>query len=572
VEYVNSSINGTATITGDTPSGIGDGSYYWRVLANDGTLNSSWSEIRYFTVDNSTLKYAVYTTPSPVYETSSNEYSVNVTINNWTSSDILATLVYDDTEYTPTKTTVTTNSSSGVYQFKATAHTRVSITSANAVWNFTVTLNNASTETYSVTKSQTIHPINFDLCANTSFSATEYINFSFKNEADSSVINASVPSSTFYYSIGTIGVRNKTLSFSNTTENFAYAFCFDPINNSINTNIDLDYKSTGYPQRSYVNDGLVLNNISTNKILYLLKTADGVYSTYQVVNYADQVIEDVYVYVERLISGTYEYIEEGYTDSAGSITFFLNPDYEHRLTFQKSGYSTEVLTIYPTQSTYTVTLGEEETTNVSNYHLGIKYDISPNLDVLYNQTDYNFTLNMTSDYWRLTESGFVLTNGSGVHLGVASCTTATGCVSSVTVNTANHSSIKMDYYWKIYDQAEYHYLNGTRTWRVFIKGERKSVFTMFKEDVEKLGHGFNDFTKAIISIFIIIFAVGVGSYYTGVYSPLAILGEIFFLVFFLDMIGFIPNITGAITSHFITALIGVLFLGYAIFEYSKGGA
>ena len=50
----------------------------------------------------------------------------------------------------------------------------------------------------------------------------------------------------------------------------------------------------------------------------------------------------------------------------------------------------------------------------------------------------------------------------------------------------------------------------------------------------------------IISFFIILFVVGTLSYYSGIYSPLAILGEIFFLVCALDMVGFIPKIPTAI--------------------------
>ena len=114
-------------------------------------------------------------------------------------------------------------------------------------------------------------------------------------------------------------------------------------------------------------------------------------------------------------------------------------------------------------------------------------------------------------------------------------------------------------------------MNGTKSWKVFKSGGRKSVVTMFKEDIEKLGHGFGDFTKAMISFFIILFAIGIMSYYSGIYSPLAILGEIFFLVFLLDQINFIPEIVGAV-PHFITILIGILFMGYGIYEYTKGGA
>ncbi|MDP2628889.1 MAG: hypothetical protein Q8P15_03255 [Nanoarchaeota archaeon] len=48
--YSNYSISETSNTTGDVPTGLGDGTYYWRVLASDGVLNSSWSETRSFNI------------------------------------------------------------------------------------------------------------------------------------------------------------------------------------------------------------------------------------------------------------------------------------------------------------------------------------------------------------------------------------------------------------------------------------------------------------------------------------------------------------------------------------------
>ncbi len=49
VSYYNGSISETASPTSEVNASFGDGSYFWRVLATDGTANSSWSEVRYFT-------------------------------------------------------------------------------------------------------------------------------------------------------------------------------------------------------------------------------------------------------------------------------------------------------------------------------------------------------------------------------------------------------------------------------------------------------------------------------------------------------------------------------------------
>lgn len=51
VDYVNNNIAETANTTGDTPTGLGDGNWYWRVLATDSYGNSSWSEVREFRLE-----------------------------------------------------------------------------------------------------------------------------------------------------------------------------------------------------------------------------------------------------------------------------------------------------------------------------------------------------------------------------------------------------------------------------------------------------------------------------------------------------------------------------------------
>lgn len=52
VDYVSNTISETANTTGATPTGLTDGGNYWRVRAYNSFINSSWSEVRYFTLDS----------------------------------------------------------------------------------------------------------------------------------------------------------------------------------------------------------------------------------------------------------------------------------------------------------------------------------------------------------------------------------------------------------------------------------------------------------------------------------------------------------------------------------------
>jgi len=112
---------------------------------------------------------------------------------------------------------------------------------------------------------QNISETIFTLC-NTTYS-NEFLNISFKDESDSSVINASIPTSTFNYWLGD-GSVNKTLTFINNTANPSYPFCSIPLDKSLNVDMVVQYKNTtSYPQRTYDPAVQVLTNTTTNKTI-----------------------------------------------------------------------------------------------------------------------------------------------------------------------------------------------------------------------------------------------------------------------------------------------------------------
>jgi hypothetical protein len=443
----------------------------------------------------------------------------------------------------------------------------INATSLNVFWNTTVNLLNDTFFNEEKTITQSVADMQFALCNGTNF-VDDFINLTFKDEETNELINASITTGTFVYSLDSGYEVNESFDYVNTIENFGYEFCFTPNNQILFLDMEIGYESTNYPQRNFVKNSSYTDTITT-ETLYLLKTASGIYSTFQVINPASQTLTGVYVLVERSISGSYVYVEQGYTDSAGAVTFFLNPDYTYRFTFTKAGYTDSTLTIKPTQTTYTVTLGQV-ITETKSYYAGVTYDIGPAESTVANETDVTFTFNTSSGYYSLEESGFVLTNKSGTYLGANSCSGETGCIASKTINTANHTYIVMDYYWIIHDDDEDKYMNGSRSWYVLKTGTRKSSLTMATEDIAKLGSGFGDFTRAIIMIVIIMFIVGSLTYYSGVYSPMAIIALITALVGFFDFgLNFIPE-WGAV-PHFIFWLMFLIAVGYGILSWSRGG-
>ncbi len=498
------------------------------------------------------------------YETETESRNITIAVNPFNTNDVSATLNYNDVLFeSPTKTILVDNDELLTILFSQSIVSPINDT-ITALWNFTLDLTDGTTKTNAEQFTDDILPIDFGLCNATL--TTPFLNYTFKDETTLDNLNASIVSS-FDFSL-TIGAIQKQFLLTNTTENPSYAFCAEPINRTFIVDAELDYAAVGFPQRSS-EETLTLTNLTTNKELLLLKATQGATIVFQVINIAGQPINNVDAVVEKLISGSFQTIEQKITDDAGTVSFFLNPNDDYRFTFSKTGFVTQVLLIEPSSATFTVTLETTTAVNDTNINKGILFDIGPNVNTLENDTDVTFTFNISSSEFNLEEAGFTLRNSSQTFLGSDSCTTETGCISSVTIDTNSHKTISMTYFWIIDLDGDLVTANATRNWRILISGTRPSSFDNFISDVEKLGSGFNDFTKAIISFLIILFTVGSLSFKFGVFSPVAILAEIFVLVASLDSIGFIPAIGPF--KNFITVITGLMFMVSAIYEFSRGG-
>ncbi len=171
------------------------------------------------------------------------------------------------------------------------------------------------------------------------------------DEGTSSNVNATIDSSTWSYYLGS-GTVTKSLLFSNNSENYYYPFCLSAGNNTMHNTRSLQFASAGYPQRKY-DASSDLTNTTTNKILYLLSSADGIYALIQVVDQDGDAVIGAEVTVERDFSGVSTVVGQETTDSAGTVTFWVNPDYDHTFTFVSTDCTGETVTIRPTQTQYT---------------------------------------------------------------------------------------------------------------------------------------------------------------------------------------------------------------------------
>lgn len=356
-----------------------------------------------------------------------------------------------------------------------------------------------------------------------------------------------------------------TYNYYNTTEYKNRAFCSYLTNYSDSVFVYAPYTSGTYPQRIFQTT-LNLNNITLNKTLYLLSASSGQYVTFQLINAAEQPLEDVFVVINKSISGVQTQISSGYTGADGGVTFWLNPDNQYTISAYLSPYPVYSATQAFTQDSYTITLGINSNINVSDYNKGMSYSFNPTDEWLSNGTIYNFNLTLTSSYWALQEYGFNVTNESGTYLGQSNDTSPTGGVTSLDLNTGLNKTIKITYYWKVNNVTT----QFIRIYKVLDFSQNQYSITRLLSDFVSYSasglFGLTEFGEGLIIFFIIVGVVGIARVKFGMSDEASLAGLLFSLVALFDVgFGLIPNPVGAI-SYFPTIVIAILFIGFAVKE------
>ncbi len=351
------------------------------------------------------------------YSSSSESFEINVTAN---SSLTAATLVYsgttheatqDGTNWTSTKTSRLIGSNSFYFSF----------TYGGLIYN-------------SSTYSQNIEPIVFSIC-NTTYT-TKYLNVSFKDEADGTYLNASNDLTDIDFWLDN-STDPKNYIYTNNTDNFNYTFCFYPPNRTVTLDLVFKYSKTGYPLRTFSYEDQALTNTTTETTLYLLATADGIYSSMNVIESSGAVIPGVILQVERQFGGVWVLLAQDITGSDGVATFWVNPNFQHRITASKTGYVNTQVTITPSLTLYTLTMSRTtgNTTYVSDIP-GIKWTALPLIGSI-EPGIRNFNVTVTSSESNLENCKFELVNASNlsqVFDSVTSITNSSYCFLNINYN------------------------------------------------------------------------------------------------------------------------------------------
>lgn len=421
-----------------------------------------------------------------------------------------------------------------------------------AYYNFnSTTACSANTGTYN------LNIMDFKNCSSGNMS----LNITFKNDtADTEDIIASISSLDFTFD----SADDYNFSYVNATESGSFGFCSDADTISNQATGTIKYKFDDYPERTFSFDESLIGNTTLVKTLYLLPLSDGIFVSFQVVDAGNSPISGVKVIAERLVASTFVEVESGTTDDAGIVTFWLNPDVSHKFTFSKSGLDTVTQTLTPTQSSYTVTMGDGTSINETSYNYGVKYNIKPVNAILSNDTFYDFIFNITSETSNLTSYGFNIYNSTGGVLSSLSGSTPSGGFVNATINTTNHTTITMDYFWEINSSIQ----NGTKTWQVRSTYQGDFSLMNFFDDLKVFSNsGMDDFTRMIISFAIIFLVVAAVSFGLGNISAPAALILITILSAILEFVGLAPSLGDF--PYFIPIMLMLFTIAYIIIDTSR---
>jgi len=493
-----------------------------------------------------------------VYNTTTFESKVESYTINVSSDDLLtsANLIWNGTVYPGTLT------DDG---WTASLSMPLEVTNKSFYWNFIY----AGSSINSTENTISIGSMNFSLCGGDG-GTVPFINLTFKDESDLSTIeNGTIATSTWVYWLDDITI-NKSYTFINNTANPSYAFCAIPADKTLNVDSLIQYEDAEgiYTQRVLNEDTINLTNSTTNQILYLIKSGEGDYVTFQVINAAEQPIEGVIVQVTRIIGVTETIVGYGTTNAAGIITFYLDPDFLHTFTFNTTGYDLYTTSLRPTETTWTINLGGGEIIVADDYNKGVWIHVEPTNYSLLNNTAYDFRLNLTSSFWEISEYGFVLSNSTGDDVAAVNATTNGGSI-TLNYNVGNDSDyVLMTHYYITSGNIT----NSTKQWYIFNTGGTDYSILKFIEHFNTYTDsglfGLGKFGKGIIVFLIIFMFVGLMTYKYGITTPVGVMSVIFFIVAIADYIGMIPNPVKAV-PNLPTVLIGLILISIWVREVYK---
>ena len=438
------------------------------------------------------------------------------------------------------------------------------------------------------------------------------LNITFKDESDLTPINGTIKPIDFDFvsadSYNYIHQENSELPY--------HTYCLegptylDNSSLSISATGTIKYDATGYPLRThYFSDSLTGNN-ATELILYLLNSDDGIYSSIQVQTTTGTAISDATIIVERQFEGVWTEIGRGNTDASGMVTFWVNPNYEHRYTVSADGYQTSIVAITPSQDTYTIQLTATGT-DIIEYDSGsenVEFRVFPSIGPIETGL-YNFGYEVSSDESNLRGCRAILKYSNGTEINrTTSCensATYSGDTISIPYTVQSGDRLNLELWLKILSSCSDNVCsvgprsgevcndnNDCTVWGVIDSDARFEEFNVTADSSTGLRGVFTDLNSwkgfgpsesveqewsKTIGVFLTLFILlGTLSYFTRIDSqwPGFFLILLWGLVLFLSMAGFFEySITESsfLNQYTLAIIVSSLFIGWGFNTWGRYG-
>ena len=491
--------------------------------------------------------------------------TLNITYDS-SIAGINASLVYNTTQNPITSRTI--YSDYMIFNASVTAPTLTNNSNVSFYWAVNVTQNDANSYNFSLSGLHQVDAFLIDDCTLYSFKA---LNFTLKDEISTSYVSGDT-TGVFNYSKSGI---YKQYSLTATAKQ-SFGICLST-NTTLATAYSLAYSATSYPQRTYSEDSQTLSATQQNTTLWMLNTSYGIYTTFKVVDQFNNALKDVTAEMADTIGGVSQLIEGKMTDSAGVATFWADPDESYEFTFTKTGYTTQILSITPTdKDIYTVIMASETSSNLTNVDEGVTYFWVPSSSPLINGTRYNFSINLTSSFYSLHNCTLTLKypNGSSINSTTYN-STGTTCYPTLEHNTGTNLTQIMSEVAVFLGDSNFTVTQVYSIQSVYVGAYSIKNFLNNLTDFDEWG--FDDFTLSIIAVLCIVFIMGaarktdaidvISSQYVD--DDEAMLLLLMILVMFFSAIGWMSfglQTVGhpAITQYGISILVTLMVIGYML--------
>jgi len=345
-------------------SGMGQRPINTFTLENVGTL--PWHELTIWandTAGNVGSNYTIWeyrgfitnqTFESPVLETATSNYTLDLILGTNTSFSV-GSLFVNGTEQSTGSFTTVGNNVSLTSLITVPSVTTGSVSELfDVYWNLTLadTISGTTYNNLSSTQQQNVTELIFNFCGNGG-ATTPVLNFTMVDEITNVEINATANATTFEATFllgASADSLTKTFSFSNQSVNISqFDFCVNSEDDVIYTDMQSEYSAIGYTDKNYYLVGATLNGTATNEIDLFLLQDDEAVEFFITLTQSLAPVADAYIHVAKYSvgEGIYKTVEIDITDTSGKIGAWLDLEKQYRFTVIKDD---EILGIFERSS------------------------------------------------------------------------------------------------------------------------------------------------------------------------------------------------------------------------------